>query len=322
MQRETRSRALLRHSFHYPVELVSLKWTSSPRCSCARCQFITDHLTSLKWKAWCKAEKKKLETEKNQNKNYKDFGETACRKRCLYTNLSSLQDACVPGTGNNKHLGLCTTLCPCPGLQGAVHTPGAVQTEVTFLGKSFPKTPYRVTFLPPRTPQTRVQIQPWGAAAGGGCLPTLLPRPCTNTRHGSLGLSSSSQRWWAWVLIYSWVLGSELGKSRSAWMKEDKKALRDLLQVKEEHKSCTLPDKRQQPGNYQRAGGALRNPQDMDQCDCRKHRGGGQWRGTTMPAREIKSPSPLTQTGVRKSLLLKLEGKVPWGEVLVDGWGW
>lgn len=190
---------------------------------------------------------------------------------------------------------LCTTLCLCPAPQGAVHTPGAMHAGTTFLGKPFPKNSCRDTSLQPKKcghSYEGLQV------ARAGCLP-LLPGPRANTRKASLGLSGSSRRRRAWMLVYPWVLGCEVGNSRSVWMKEDKKALWDLLQVKEECKPCSLPDKRQQLQNYQRTEGTLRKSWDTEQRSCGKHRARVVG-GTTMPAGDIKSALTLTRAGVQQ----------------------
>lgn len=228
MQRETRSRGLSRHNFHYPVELVSLKWTSSPCCFCTYCQFITDHLTSLKGKAW------------------------------------------------------------------------GAHTGVTFLGKPFPKKNPAGTppCLPPRSPKcayTATRVCSWlGLPA---CPPAQTPRQYKAGQFGAfrqfsevVGLNVG--------LPLSFGLGAR--KQQKHLDERRQKALWDLLQVNEECKSHALPDKRQQPENYQGTELTLKPPQDMEQCGCRKHRGWGRSGGTTTPAGEIKCPLPLTWAGVRQ----------------------
>lgn len=129
------------------------------------------------------------------------------------------------------------------------------------LRKTLPKKPLAgiaICLLP--TSAQRAWTQPWEAAAGRGCLPTVLPRPLPHTEQASSGLSGSSQGQQSWALVYPWVLGWELGNSRTAWVKEDKTALQDLLWVNEGCKSCALLDKRQQPENYQETEGTLRKP--------------------------------------------------------------
>lgn len=168
---------------------------------------------------------------------------------------------------------------------------------------------------PPHPTAQRVQIQPWGAAAGGGCLPTLLPTPCTNTRHG--------------IRVFQALLE---GGGPECWFTVEERA--EALGWKKTKKPCETSSRSRRSANpalcltkankreITEGRGSTEKPPGHGSVRLQEAQG---WRavgGTTMPAREMKSPLPLTGTGVRQSFLLKLEGKVPWGEPLADGWGW
>lgn len=180
------------------------------------------------------------------------------RKRWSYPNLSSLQGIYMPVGENSKCSVLCTTLQASSARSSAQSWSHAYQNNL--LRKTLTKkTLAGILICPLPTWAQRAWTQLWEAAAGRGCLPTILPRPFAHTEQASSGLSGSSQGQWSWVLVYTWVLGWELG-NRSACMKENKIAPRDLLWVNKERKSCILPDKRQQPENYQKIKGTLRKP--------------------------------------------------------------
>lgn len=154
------------------------------------------------------------------------------------------------------------------------------------LRKTLPRKPlqeYRSVF-PPSSAQ-RAWTQPWEAAAGRGCLPTILSRPFAHTELASSDLSGSSQGQQSWVLVYPRVWGWELGNSRTAWMKEDKIVPQDLLWVNGECKSCALPDKRQQPKHYQETEGTLRKPWMQSAVAAGDTGMGSEW--STLPSREM-----------------------------------